>query len=127
MPALTTLPEEIAISLQLPTHLHHDCMGTPLWPGDVVSVFNGPLLRVERLHGRGLFVFINADGEERTQFCCCAILVTPRPFLTIAASSAEKRAAPAPADGKRSAAAGEGATAPVMASPPLGNHGVITG
>lgn len=36
-----------------------------------------------------------------------------------------QRAAPAPADGKRSAAAGEGATAPVLASPPLGNHGEI--
>lgn len=34
--------------------------------------------------------------------------------------------ATAPADGKRSAAAGEGATAPVLASPPLGKHGEIS-
>lgn len=120
MPALTTLPEEIA------THLHADCMGTAIKAGDVVSVFGGPLLRVERLHRRGLFVFINADGEERTQFCCVATLVTPASVCTLKASSAEKRAAPAPADGKRSAAAGEGATAPVLASPPLGNHGEIS-
>lgn len=120
MPPLTTKPEEIA------THMHADCMGTALQAGDVVSIFGGPLLRVERLHGSGLFVFLDANGEERTQFCCVATLVTPVPVYTRKASSAEKRAAPAPADGKRSAAAGEGATAPVLASPPLGNHGEIS-
>lgn len=120
MPALTTTPEEIAI------HLHADCMGTSLQAGDVVSVFGGPLLRIQRLHGRGLFVFrCPKDGEERTQFCCVATLVTPAPVCAQAAH-AVKRAAAAPAHGKRSAGAGEGATAQVLTTAPLGNHGEIS-